>query len=225
MSQERLGEHYSRYSSNPWIASNFQQFQGHSTDQVFTPAANQQRSLVLEPSIQYDYYVKYLVIRSQDRDVANYPQPQQYRINFDNTAFRNIYSIELVSCIIPDKSNVTNEPYLLLDIPELRDEPMECVNTHVSNAFTLLQLAPAVKSGHFISIDKQTHESTIKYYHTPKARLDHLTINIKDVDGNLFDFGDDTAGSPPNKSLQNIFVFKITTREKSQAVLNQRSVY
>lgn len=222
---DQLGEHYYRYGENPWSASNFQQYQQNSTNQVYSPAANQQRSVALEPEIKYDYYVKYLVVRSQDRDVANYPQPQQYKINFENTGFRNIHSIELITAIIPDQNNVTQEPYLLLDIPELRDEPMDCVDTNVSNSFTMLQMAQAISSGYFISIDKRTHENIIKYYRTPKARLDHLTINIRNLDGNLFSFGDDTAGSPPNKSLQNVFIFKIVTKEKSHSTLNYRTVH
>jgi hypothetical protein len=226
MSQdERLGEHYTRYYNNPWNPSNFQDTMSsqHSTSQVYTKEANQQRSLILEPEIEYEMYERYLTIRSEDRDIANYPQPQNYRINIEHE-FRNIHSIELITAIIPDQQNVTREPYLLLDIPELRDEPMECVSTVVGNSFALLQMAPAVSSGYFISIDKRTHENVIKYYKNPKASLNSMTIRILNHNGALFNFGDDTGGTPPNKAFQNIFVFKIVIKEKSHKQLNYRAV-
>jgi hypothetical protein len=221
---ERLGEHYTRYSNNQWIPSNGTLLSQHSTSQVYTTEANQQRSLILEPDVEYSTYERYLVIRSEDRDISNYPQPQNYRINMEHE-FRNIDSIELITAIIPDKQNVTREPYLLLDIPELKDEPMECISSVVSNSFAILQMAPAVTSGYFISIDKRTHENVIKYYKNPKASLNSITIRILDNRGALFNFGDDTGGTPPNKEFQNMFVFKIVIKEKSHKQLNHRTVH
>jgi hypothetical protein len=221
---DRLGEHYTRYSTTQFTPSNFNGFSQNSTNQVYTTESNQQRSLLLEPDVQYDTYERFLTIRSEDRDLSNYPQPQHYRINIEHE-FRNIHSIELITAIIPDQQNVTREPYLLLDIPELRDEPMECINASVSNSFAFLQMAPAISSGYFISIDKRTYENVIKYYKTPKASLNSITINILNHSGTPFSFGNDTAGTPPNKAFQNIFVFKIVIKEKSHKQLNYRTVH
>lgn len=221
---DNLGKHYQRYTENPWTTSNYDSFENHNTSQVYSKQANEQKSLTLEPSIKYDFYEYYLIIRSQDRDLQNYPQPQNYRIPLETT-FKNIHSIELISGYVPDQNNADQEPYILLDIPELRDNPMECINKSVANSFAILQMSPPVKDNYFIWIDKRTHENTIKYYRNPKARLDTITIQLKNTEGQLFSFGDDTAGTPPNKSLQNMFTFKIITKEKSHDTLNYRAVF
>lgn len=221
---DSIGEHYKRYDDNPWYTSNYDSFSQNDRSQVYKKENNQQRSLELEPSIKYDLYEYYIVVRSEDRDITNYPNPQSYRINLE-TSIKNIHSVELIEGYVPDQNSVVQEPYLLLDIPELRDHPMECVSKSVSNSFSILQMSPPVTPGYFIWFDKRTHENTIKYYRNPKARLDYLTINLRDHNGDLFNFGDDTLGTPPNKSLQNMFVFKIVVKEKSHDVLNYRSVH
>lgn len=222
--QYNLSDHYRRYEENPWNPYN----QNSSTSNAYPEAHhkenNQQQSLELEPSMEYEFTEIYVVVRSEDRDLSNYPQPQTYRIDLE-TSIKNIHSIELIEGYIPDQNNVTQEPYLLLDIPELRDQPMECVSKHISNSFAILQMSPPVTSGYFIWFDKRTHENTIKYYKNTKARLNHLTINIRNHQGELFNFGDDTLSTPPNKSLQNMFVFKIITKEKNHNALNYRTVH
>jgi hypothetical protein len=50
-----------------------------------------------------------------------------------------------------------------------------------------------------------------------------MTISIKDCDGNLFDFGENS--NTLNKSMQNTFVFKIVVGQKKRAQLNQRNIY
>jgi hypothetical protein len=56
----------------------------------------------------------------------------------------------------------------------------------------------------------------------PIASLDSITISIKDLNGNLFDFGTDSTPTP-TKSLQNTFIFKFTTLEPdtSKAIQTQ----
>ncbi|ARR75032.1 hypothetical protein SAGO17_00114 [Mimivirus AB-566-O17] len=225
-SSSRLGQHYTRYPNQTNVSPvNNQPLSQHgNVSQVYSQEGNQQRSLTLEPEIKYDSYEYYLVVRSEDRDTTNYPQPQSYRVPIEHD-LKNIYSVELIEGYIPDQNNVTQEPYLILDIPELRDHPMISTSSVISNAFTILQMSSPVTSGYFIWFDKRTHENTVKYYRNSKAQLKHLTINIKDNLGNLFDFGDDTAGSPPNKALQNMFIFKIVVREKTHDTLNYRNVF
>ena len=221
---DNIGQHYTRYSDPRFGAANSTQFNAHDTQRVYSRENNQQRSLTLESDIKYDYYEYYLVVRSEDRDVTNYPQPQSYRVPIEHE-LKNIHSVELIEGYVPDQNNVTQEPYLVLDIPELRDHPMICTNNVISNAFTILQMSSPVTSGYFIWFDKRTHENTVKYYRNSKAQLKHLTINIRDHLGNLFNFGDDTGGSPPNKPFQNMFIFKVVVREKSHDSLNYRNVY
>jgi hypothetical protein len=136
---------------------------------------------------------------------------------------KNITSIELIQSIIPDKNNVTDEPYLLLKLDEVKDV-MVSNNQHVSDAFAMLLLCSPSKAGAFIQIDQRVHEHTVKYFRQPKANLSKLTVTITDSYGNPFDFGND-APSPPNKSYQNTFVFKIVCLEKTRSSLNYRNVY
>lgn len=218
----RLGEHYNRYSQQNYQESNYNQFNQQNYNQVYTNESNTQYSITNEPDIDYEQKVHYLSISSKDRDVDAYPNVNHYAIKFPNE-FKNIYSIELIQGIIPDQNNVQNEPYLLLKIDEIQDT-MVSNDKHIANSFAILQLAPPTKANTFIQIDRRIHEYTIKYYDTPKAYLSRMTVTILSSDGIPFNFGTDTP-SPPNKTYQNTFIFKIVTLEKKRHVLNHRNVY
>lgn len=219
---KRLGEHYNRYSDNVFLEANKNQFDSQNYDLVYTNNSNTQYSVSQEPDLQYEEKVHYLTISSKDRDVVAYPNVNNYSIKFPNE-FKNIYSIELIQAIIPDQNDVQDEPYLLLQVDEIQDV-MVSNDKNISNAFAILQLASPTKAGTFIQIDRRIHEYTVKYYDTPKAYLSKMTIKILDSEGNPFNFGTDTP-SPPNKSFQNTFIFKIVTLEKQRRVLNHRNVY
>lgn len=218
----RLGEHYNRYSDNLFIESNQNQLNNQNYDLVYKNESNTQYSVSQEPELQYQKKVHYLTISSKDRNVTAYPNVNHYTIQFPNE-FKNIHSIELIQAIIPDQNDVQDEPYLLLQIDEIQDV-MVSNDKNISNSFAILQLAAPTRSGTFIQIDRRIHEYTVKYYDTPKAYLSKMTITILDSTGAPFDFGTDTP-SPPNKSFQNTFIFKIVTLEKQRRVLNHRNVY
>lgn len=181
---------------------------------------NNQLSVSQEENIQYETKCNYLVITSKDRDLVNYPKSNSYVINLD-TEYKNISSVALVQAIIPDKNNVTNEPYLLLKINEL-ENVMESNDRNISDAFAIIQLTPPTSAGTFIQNDSRIHESTVLHYKTHKASLSKVTITITDSDGVPFEFGGDGT---TNKANQNMFVFKIVTVEKSRKVLQNRNVY
>ena len=175
-----------------------------------------------EPGIVYNSVVNYVTVMSKTRDLVYFPTPGRYTIELPST-LKNITSVELIQAIIPDKNNITSEPYLLLQIEEFNDNNnMISTDRNLSNAFAILQLAPPNTTGGFIYMDKKIHENTIKYYKEPKASLSKMTISITDSDGNVFNFGDDSAG--PLKSLQNLFVFRIVTTEKQRDTVNRRNV-
>jgi hypothetical protein len=175
-----------------------------------------------ENNIEYEEVVKYFTISSKDRDVSIYPNVSRYSVNLE-TEIKNIISIELIQAMIPDKNDVLEEPYLLLKIDEL-DEVMMSNDRHISDAFAILQLASPTTPGGFIMIDKRIHEQTIKFFRTPKASLNKLTVTITDAYGTPFDFGADTP-SPPVKALQNTFVFRVILLEKKRNMLEHRNVY
>lgn len=219
---KRLGEHYNRYSDDVFLESNRNQFNNQNYDVVYTNNSNTQYSVSQEPDLQYEEKVHYLTISSKDRDVTAYPNVNHYSLKFPNE-FKNIHSIELIQGIIPDQNDVQNEPYLLLQVDEIQDV-MVSNDKNISNSFAILQLAAPTRSGTFIQIDRRIHEYTVKYYDTPKAYLSKMTVTILDSNGIPFNFGTDTP-SPPNKSFQNTFIFKIVTLEKQRRVLNHRNVY
>lgn len=148
---------------------------------------------------------RYLIVDSNSRDISKYPQPNYYRITFDPIYL--IKSIKIVAGTMPDVNNITDEPYLIINLDEFNN--LESSNTNVHNAFTLLQLQPAVVAGKFINTENTISNATTKYFNPPLEKLSQLTLSIRDLDNILFDFGDDSGG--PDKSLQNFFLFEIVT--------------
>lgn len=215
----RLGAHYNRYQQN-WTPNQYQT--GNDYNVAYSKENNKSLSVVVEPDVEYEETTHYLVVSSNDRNTTDYPNVNKYVINLQNE-IKNITSIQLIQAIIPDKNNVTQEPFLLLKIEEMEDV-MICNNRNISDAFAILQMASPVTSGYFIEIDTKIHENCVKYYKTPKSSLSRLTISITDAYGTPFDFGNDTP-SPPNKEFQNLFVFKLTTLETKRNQLNGRAIF
>jgi hypothetical protein len=217
-----MGDQSNRYTRQNVFEYNTSQYDANNFQNAYSSKFNEQLSIAKEPTVVYEKVSNYLTISSKQRDIDSYPNPNHYAIPL-NENFRNIHSIELLQAIIPAKNSVDAEPYLLLKIEELEDV-MFSNDRNVSDAFAILQMAPPTTSGGFIQIDKRIHENTIKYFRSPKASLSKLTVTITDSDGAPFDFGDDDI-NPPAKGLQNTFVFRIVTMEKTRETLNQRNLY
>lgn len=215
----RLGAHYNRYEQN-WVPTSTSS--GNDYKLAYSEDNNKKFSVNVEPNIEYEETTHYLVISSNDRNVTDYPNVNNYVINLQDE-IKNITSIQLIQAIIPDKNDVTQEPFLLLKIAEMEDV-MISNNRNISDAFAILQMASPVSSGFFIEIDTKIHENCVKYYKTPKSSLSRLTVSITDMHGNLFNFGSDSP-DPPKKELQNLFVFKLTTLETKRDTLNQRAIF
>ena len=181
---------------------------------------NEFLSVSQESNIEYDNKCNYLVISSKDRDIVNYPKSNYFVVNLENE-YKNISSVSLVQAIIPDKNNVTDEPYLLLKINEL-DNVMDSNDRNISDAFAIIQLTPPTKPNTFIQNDSRIHENTVLRYKTHKASLSKITISITDYTGVPFEFGGDGTRV---KDYQTTFVFKIITIEKNRNVLQNRNVY
>lgn len=218
----RLGEHYNRYSKQGFLESNIRKYDNNSYENAYNKSYNQPLSIQQEKNIEYEEVTKYITISSKDRDFETYSSVSRYSINFQ-TELKNIISIELIQAIIPDKNDVIKEPYLLLKIEELEDV-MISNDRNVSDAFAILQLAQPTTTGGFIMVDKRIHENTVKYFRTPKASLNKMTVTVTDAYGTPFNFGSDTP-NPPVKNLQNTFVFKVVVLEKKMNVLEHRNVY
>ena len=173
------------------------------------------------PEEQYEYKEHYLVIDSRDRDRTKYPNPREYTIQFNNgdngnvqEQFKNIVSVQLIDATVPDA--VTGlEPYLTLDIPELRPS-YAGTNDHLSNTFAILE--PETKGTPFARC--KFVSPALNKYRTPISSLNKLTIQFKDYKGTPYVFGTDaTPPTVPTVGLQNMLVFKIVTRESDYKML------
>jgi hypothetical protein len=170
---------------------------------------NPMKRLEVKKEISYTTkYPKYQQISSNDRDTAIYQEVNHYRINFQSK-LKNIVEIELITAIFPNTTNILLEPYLVLEIDELSSN-IEFSSNDINKAFAILPLKkPNDTTGSFIVPELGQNRQTVMYFRTPLASLDRMTISIKDMNGNLFNFGSDTL--TPTKALQNTFLFKITT--------------
>lgn len=218
--RERLGQHYNRYQKINTEEYNKNQFISNDFKNVFTNDFNQQLSISQEPDIKYEQRENYLIVSSVDRDVTTYPSSSNFVIPLQKE-YKNIISVELIQATVPDKNNVTSEPYLLLNIKEF-ENPMDSNNKQVSNAFAILQLCSPTVSDTFLQMDKRIFENVTLNYRTPRASLNKISIQITDTDGNIFNFG---GSGTTAKAYQSLFVFKITTLDSNRTLINNRNVY
>jgi len=221
---DRIGENYNRYVKTNYSEYNVKQFDQNNFQNAYDENYNKSYSVSQEPDIVYKHVEHYISISSRDRNRTNYPNVNSYTVNLP-MEFRNISSIELIQAIIPAQNDVDQEPYLLLTIDELPDV-MISNDKNIANSFAILQLSAPITVGGFIQIDKRIHENTVLTFKTPKANLAKMTVSIRDCLGDLFNFGSDASlPNAPSKSLQNTFIFKVTTLEKRRDQLSHRNVY
>jgi hypothetical protein len=170
----------------------------------------------LKTEEKYDYKEQYIVIDSRDRDRTIYPNPNNYTIQFNNgndgnitEQFRNIISIQLVDCIIPD-AVTSAQPYITLDIPELYPTHAG-TNNHLSNTFAILM--PEKKGTPFARC--KFVSPALNIFKIPISSFNKMTFQFKGYDGTLYNFGSDTSPpTAPDISIQNQLFFKIVTRER-----------
>jgi hypothetical protein len=218
--EPRQSEFYNRNVRLNTEEANKKKFEQNNYMNNFSENFNRQLSVEQEENIEYKKRDNFLTICSKDRDLTSYPKSSNFVIDLQKE-YRNITSIELITAIIPDKNNVQNEPFLLLNIKEL-DVLNDSNNKQISDSFAMLQLTPPTVSGTFIQIDKRTFENTTLNFHTPKSKLSRMSITVTNLDGSIFNFGGDNT---TDKSYQCFFVFKIVTLDTDRKSLNHRNVY
>lgn len=182
--------------------------------QAFSKDVNRPLSTLSEPDIEYEESHHYLVVTSKSRNATIYPSTSNFQLQLDKE-YRNIRSIELIQAIFPDKSSVTQQPYLLLQIDEFSDV-MDSPDNTIRNSFAFLCTNTANEPGFFITVDRSVHENTPKVYKDLRSNLNRLTLRLVDPDGALFSFG--SPVDPFDKLYQTTFVFKIVTVEKRRIV-------
>lgn len=165
----------------------------------------------------------YLTIDSRDRDREVWPNTNQYRIPLvavdndlsvmsPNVRYLNIYSISLLSCVVPNDGGVMFEPYLLLQIDEI-DRVYDSANPACARAFTKLYFKEVCANSKFYRLDKGVGDPLTKiYWPAPRASLETISLSFRHPDGTLFDFGpDNDLPQPVNPLLQTTITLEIRT--------------
>lgn len=207
---------YRNYNTNQVEQYNAQNLMYSNSVDNLTNEVKQPLSIQQEPNIEYEKREHYLVVTSLNRNTTTHPNQNHYQIILDKE-YKNLYQIELIQSILPDRNNITEEPYVLLKVDEI-SETMDSVDTAISNSFAILCLPSP--TGNYLVIDKRIHENVVKTFIQPKAKLDKLTMSICNHLGQPFNFG---TGN--EKQLQNTFVFKLITLERKRDTLSHRNVF
>lgn len=227
-----LNDYSLKFKGNLQIPDDYTK--GYPTMDINYPINNNNQkkpiSVINEPDIIYTTHDEYISLSSSNRDSVNYPLHYNYRFKFDHP-YKNVKKIELISAILPNKGSsssagdILNEPLIILDIDQLNFiEFPNNVGSQSISAFSILPLKPSTKStGGFINPELGCMYNTSKIFKTPLASLDHFNIKLRNVNGDLYDFGQ--AVGSTDKEYQNHFVFKITIEEASRKVLRHRNVF
>lgn len=192
------------------------------TLQVQRISGNSGLTATENPNVKYTTeFSKYLQICSNDRDTDVYPETNNFKLCFER--IKNVVEIELVSAIFPNQNSVLDEPYLIIEIDELPSNiEFSCQN--VKKAFAMLPMKkPNKDTASFIVPELGQNYKTTMKFKTPLASLASLTISIKDLNGNLFNFGSDSA--PPTKSLQTTFMFRVSHIEADMSPIQTRALF
>ena len=135
------------------------------------------------PQQQVSQYInrQKLIINSIDRDKLLYPDSNKYTIEFKNP-IQNIIKIKLVNVLISLNKNKDKQNYAILKLNDFQNVISN--NKNIMNTFAILY-------------SNKIYDEEIEFY-TPLVKLDNLTIELNDENGELYKF---------NKNSEHIFEF------------------
>lgn len=176
----------------------------------------QQLSVIQEPNIKYELTEHFLSVTSGARGAQ--PLHYNFYINLPKV-YENVIKVEMISATFPNSSGITNEPYLVYDIDELN-----CIDfilgENNNSGFAVVPIKPT--TGAFINPELGCMYHT-SYCPKQAKKLARLTIKIRDVSGDLYDFG--FPNGTTNILNQNSFMLKIITQDIDRTPLNVRNTY
>lgn len=187
---------------------------------VYNPVNNQQLSFQNDKELKYKNKVHYVHITSAARD-ASQPLQFNYHINLPRT-YKNVVCVEMKSATLPNVTNINLEPYLVFDIDELNC--IDFVNSDSNNSgFAVLPIKTTSQDNSFL-VPELGCIYNVKYEPDPAKTLSRLTIKVRDMTGNLYDFG--TPNGSTAKQNQHSFVLKITTNEADKwSTIREKHTY
>ena len=189
-------------------------------NQVYAPQNNLPLSVIQEPDITYQTQEHYLVINSAYRNASTWPLHFSFRVDFDKI-YKNIRSIEMISAVLPNTTNILNEQYIIFDIDEINF--MDFIGSSHKGFAVVPLKGPNQTSGGFINPEMGCSYKAKLTYREPKASLSSLTVRTLDTNGNLYDFGQPDGSTDP--SVQFSFTLKLITEEPNRKQLAYRNVY
>jgi hypothetical protein len=115
----------------------------------------------------------------------------------------------MISCTFPNSNNILDEPVLMFDIEEINF--IKAQNASGTNVFSIVPLkGPNKASGGYINPEfSSNHRSQWCGKNKPISKLSALTIKIRDISGELYNFG--SSGGSISKTFQHNFILKIKT--------------
>ena len=142
-----------------------------------------------------------LAVSSEDRNIDQYPEPNNFVVVFENPfVFKEISLEKVILPVLNDKEDTIEDyPYLLLDIKELGSN-YKSLNKYVNRCFAKLILDK--KIGNY----KTNTEPIIKKQFTKKKQIKQLSITIRKPNGKIYNFGK-TIITYKNKKDNNIIPY------------------
>lgn len=164
----------------------------------------------------------YVSIDSRDRDRSKWPNANQFQVHFDpapgfqgaavQRSFKNVVCVELIHAILPSAASTTTDMYVNLHIPELDASVVE--TTHGTQCFSRLVLSNL--NGTFVkSVADTTDDHSKKMFRVKGTRVDKLTVEFRDWQGQLINIGTDKA--PPlamDPTVQTSVLLRITVDDQ-----------
>lgn len=170
-----------------------------------------------------------LFIDSRDRDRTVHANSNEFVVKInsgDNTnatvnyKYKNIKEIILSTAVLPKR--VVSHPYLILDIPELRNSKIQGTNDNLNSAFTLMIPEHHHNDGDYVNCTINYLDFHRHHFDPPLATMPNtLTISIKQPNGSLANMGaDNSLPTAPKESVQVFLMMKIICEEEDMHQLS-----
>ena len=163
----------------------------------------------------------YISIDSRDRDRNLWPLSSQFEVKLDppdpytgaqiQRNFKNVISIELINSVFPNTNKILDMQYLYLNIREIDG----ILDTTCKGKRFFAKILPQHAIGSFIYNYQDIGDRARKIFPFRGARLDKLTIELRDPNGDIVNFGNDN-GAKINAQIQTSFTFKIVVEQNNR---------
>ena len=159
--------------------------------------------------IEYINEKRYIFTSSRDRNRVVYPDPADFFVTLPDNA-NNIHSIELAAGTLPVIANVSNAPYILMQLENFN----HIKGSNGVDYFGVLTLHLSNNSS-FYHLDKSsTNKMPFKFTGiNMKQDIRQFHIKLFYPDGTSVSFGDESNLSVPlDSSIQTSFTFELTCK-------------